>query len=158
MPISVAPMKTSLSFKISFGIIPEMTSTAEFLINYYVSTEIFPTYSAVHVMSGIIRKEILKDKLVFIGATEIGIYDARSTPFDASFPGVEIHATVAGNIIDGRYLIKNNLTKGLDMILLFVMPLLLVLLLMRAQGTFIGFTILLAFVFLHLFLNYIFFA
>jgi len=130
----------------------------EFLINYYGPTETFPTYSAVDVISGIIPKEILKDKLVFIGATEIGIYDARSTPFDASFPGVEIHATVAGNIIDGRYLIKNNLTKGLDMILLFVMPLLLVLLLMRAQGTFIGFTILLAFVFLHLFLNYIFFA
>jgi adenylate cyclase len=130
----------------------------ELLINYYGPTGTFPTYSAVDVISGKIPEETLKDKLVFIGATEIGIYDARSTPFDASFPGVEIHATVVGNILDGRFLIQNSLTKGLDIILLFILPIFLVLLLMRAQGTFIGFTILLAFIILHLFLNYLFFA
>jgi adenylate cyclase len=130
----------------------------EILINYYGPTGTFPTFSAVDVISGKIPKENLKDKLIFIGATEIGIYDARSTPFDASFPGVEIHATVAGNILEGRFLIQNNLTKVLDLILLFTLPIFLVLLLKRAEGTFIGLSILLAFVLIHLLLNYVFFA
>ncbi len=132
--------------------------SGEALINYYGRTGTFPTYSAVDVISGKIPKEALKNKLVFIGATEIGIYDARSTPFDASFPGVEIHATVVGNILDGRFLIQNNLTKGLDIVLIIIFPIILTLLLMRAQGTFVGFTVLLFFIFLHLFLNYLLFS
>jgi adenylate cyclase len=132
--------------------------TGQFLINYYGSSGTFPTYSVVDVLSGKVPTEALKDKLVFIGATEIGIADVKPTPFSPVFPGVEIHATVAGNILDGNFLIKNNLTKGLDIVLLLVLPLILAFLLMRVQKTFLGFLIFITFVFLYLLGNYLLFS
>lgn len=130
----------------------------EFLINYYGPSGMFLTYSAVDVLSGEIPPNALKDKLVFVGTTEIGISDLRSTPFDPTFPGVEIHATVAENILDGRFLIKNDLTEALDIILLLVLPIVLVLLIMRVGKTLIATSIFLALLFIHLFGNYMLFT
>ncbi len=130
----------------------------QFLINYYGPGGTFPTYSVVDVLSGKIPREALKDRLVFIGTTETGLYDPRSVPLDPIFPGVEIHATVAGNILDGRFLIKNNLTQGLDIVLLLILPLFLVSLLMRVQRTFSGFSIFLTLIFFHILGNYLLFT
>lgn len=126
----------------------------EFLINYYGPGGTFPTYSFVDVLSGRVPLFVLKDKLVFVGSTEIGIYDARSTPFDATFPGVEIHATVAENILDRRFLTKNDLTEALDFLLILILPVILVLLLMRVGKTLIAIGILLTLLFVHLLGNY----
>lgn len=68
-------------------------------INYLGPPGIFPTYSAVQVMEGSLPKEALKDKLVLVGATAVGIYDLRVTPFSGVCPGVEIQATVLDNIL-----------------------------------------------------------
>lgn len=129
----------------------------ELVINYYGPSGMFPTYSVVDVLSGKVPPDVLRDKLVFVGTTEIGVYDARSTPFDATFPGVEINATVAENILDGRFLIKNNLTEALDIVLLLISPMILVLLLMRFGKGFIPFSIFLALLFIHLSGSYILF-
>ncbi|MGH7889042.1 MAG: CHASE2 domain-containing protein, partial [Thermodesulfobacteriota bacterium] len=130
----------------------------QFMINYYGRGGTFPTFSVVDVLSGKVPAEALKDKLVLFGATETGIADVKPTPFDPIFPGVEIHATVAGNILDGRFLIKNKLTTLIDIALLSILPIMLVLLLMRVQKTFIGFAVFSAFVLLHLLGNYLIFT
>lgn len=132
--------------------------TGQLLINYYGPGGTFATYSVVDILSGKVPTEALKDKLVFIGATEIGIADVKPTPFSPVFPGVETHATVAGNILDGSFLIKNSLTKALDIVLLMILPLALVFLLMRAQKTFLGFFVFIAFVSLLLLGNYLLFT
>jgi len=132
--------------------------SGQFLVNYYGPTGTVPTYSVVDVLLGKIPDEALKDKLVFVGATEIGIYDARATPFSPAFPGIEIHATVAGNILDSRFLIKNNLTRALDTVIILIFPLLLVFLLMHVQSTFGGFGIFLVFMFIHVSVNYLLFS
>jgi adenylate cyclase len=132
--------------------------TGQLLINYYGPSGTFATYSVVDILSGKVPTEALKDKLVFIGATEIGIADVKPTPFSPVFPGVETHATVAGNILDGSFLIKNSLTKALDIVLLMILPLALVFLLMRAQKTFLGFFVFIAFVSLLLLGNYLLFT
>ena len=49
------------------------------------------------------KKEYLKDKIIFIGATAVAIYDLRVTPFAENFPGVETHANIAENIIQKRF-------------------------------------------------------
>ncbi|MGQ0793604.1 MAG: CHASE2 domain-containing protein [Deltaproteobacteria bacterium] len=98
---------------------------SQFLLNFYGRSGSFATYPIVDVLNGALPPEALRDKLVFIGPTEIGIYDVRATPLDPTFPGVEIHATVAGNILDGRFLIQNNLTKAVDMVLTVLLPILL---------------------------------
>jgi adenylate cyclase len=150
--LKVAPYGVD-SFYIGQRLIPT-NENGEFIINYYGPGGTFPTYSAIDVLSGKLPLEALRDKLVFVGTTEIGIYDARSTPFDPTFPGVEIHATVAANILDGRFLIKNNLTEALNIFLLLIFPLVLVLLLMRVGKTLSAFGIFLALLFLHQLGNY----
>jgi adenylate cyclase len=132
--------------------------SGQFLVNFYGPAGTFKTYSAVDVLSGKVPVEALEDKIVLVGATEIGIADLRPTPFNPVYPGVEIHASVAGNILDGRFLIENKLTHALDIALVFVLPILLVLLLIRARGTFIGFTIFIVFMLLYLLGNFLVFT
>ena len=74
------------------------------LVNYAGPAKSFRHISAIDVMSGNIPEGSLKDHLVFIGATSSGTYDVRVAPLDPVFPGVEIHATVADNLLSGRYL------------------------------------------------------
>lgn len=74
------------------------------LLNYAGPAKSFRHISAVDVMSGKIPEGSLKDHLVLIGATSSGTYDIRVAPVDPVFPGVEVHATVADNILSGRYL------------------------------------------------------
>jgi len=68
-------------------------------INYLGPPGMFPTYSAVQVMEGSLPKEALKDKLVLVGATAVGIFDLRVTPFSGICPGLEVQATVLDNIL-----------------------------------------------------------
>ncbi len=49
------------------------------------------------------KGEFLKDKIILIGATAVGIYDLRVTPFAENFPGVEVHANIIENIIAQSY-------------------------------------------------------
>lgn len=45
------------------------------------------------------KKDFLKDKLLFFGATATGIFDLRVTPFEENFPGVETHANMLSNLM-----------------------------------------------------------
>lgn len=49
-------------------------------------------------------RSYLKGKSVIIGATAVGIYDLRVTPFDENYPGVEGHLTSAHNILNNNFL------------------------------------------------------
>ena len=82
-------------------------------INYVGGPGIYPRYSFTDVMNGRIPAEKLKGKILFLGATALGIYDMRVTPFDGNTPGVELHATVADNIISERY-IRQSGHGGVD--------------------------------------------
>jgi adenylate cyclase len=68
-------------------------------INYLGPPGIFPSYSAAQVLDGKVPKEALKDKIVLVGATAVGIFDLRVTPFSGLCPGLEIQATVLDNIL-----------------------------------------------------------
>ena len=74
------------------------------LINYAGPTKSFRHISAIDVMSGNMPEGALKDQIVLVGATSAGTYDLRVAPVDPVFPGVEIHATVADNLLGGNYL------------------------------------------------------
>lgn len=73
-------------------------------INYLGPPGAFPTYSAVQVLEGSLPREALKDKLVLVGATAVGIFDLRVTPFSGVCPGLEIQATVVDNILRGDFI------------------------------------------------------
>jgi len=50
------------------------------------------------------KSEFLKDKLFILGATAIGIFDLRVTPFDENFPGAETHVNVLDNLMRRDFL------------------------------------------------------
>lgn len=49
------------------------------------------------------KAEFIKDKIFVVGATAIGIYDLRVTPFEENFPGAETHLTALDNMIQKQF-------------------------------------------------------
>ena len=45
------------------------------------------------------KEEFMKDKILIIGATAIGINDMRVTPFEENYAGVETHANALSNLL-----------------------------------------------------------
>ena len=83
------------------------------LINFRGPQKTFPHYSFVDVLNGTVPANAFKDKIVLVGATAIGIYDMRVTPFSGTFPGVEINANVIDNIL------RNDSISRPDWIVIF---------------------------------------
>jgi len=85
------------------------------LINYTGPYHSYPHYSMWDVMSGAVPPDVFKDKLVFLGATALGIGDLRSTPFqkqDSGYTGVEIHANILDNLLHSNEPSRTFLTRG----------------------------------------------
>jgi adenylate cyclase len=60
--------------------------------------------SAEDVLSGKAAPELLREKLVLIGVTGLGLLDFQATPLGERIPGVEIHAQILEQVFDGVYL------------------------------------------------------
>ena len=87
-------------------------------INYYGGQKAFPHYSVADIIKRRVEKENLQDKIVIVGATAIGIYDMRVTPFEGVYPGVEIHATIIDNILNKRFIVRPQWFGLLDMLVI----------------------------------------
>lgn len=111
-------------------------------LNFYGPTGTFTTVSATDVINKRLPKDILNGRIAFVGATEVGIYDLRPTPFDATLPGIEIHATMAANALEKRFLKYDSVTQEMEIACIFVLPILLGGLLALAPGTFVGLAVL----------------
>jgi len=108
-------------------------------VNFYGPGGTIKTYSAVDVIKKRLPPNELDGTLAFVGFTEIGIYDVRPTPFDSVFPGVEIHASVAANALEQRFILHNSSTVFVERTILFILPLILALLLGLAPSATVGF-------------------
>ncbi|MBI9082503.1 MAG: CHASE2 domain-containing protein [Desulfobacterales bacterium] len=74
------------------------------LINYRGREKTFPHISITDILHDEVPKEMLRDKIVMVGATAVGIYDLRVTPFGSVFPGLEIHANMVSSILARNFL------------------------------------------------------
>jgi len=108
-------------------------------VNFYGPGGSIKTYSAVDIIKKRLPPGELKGKLIFVGFTEIGIYDVRPTPFDTNFPGVEIHATVAANTLEQKFILQNSSTILAERTLLLLLPLVLALFIALAPSASLGF-------------------
>jgi adenylate cyclase len=75
-----------------------------FRINFRGPAKTFPYYSFIDVVSGKISLETFHNKIVLVGATAVGIYDIRVTPFSSIFPGIEVHASIIDSILRKNFL------------------------------------------------------
>jgi adenylate cyclase len=90
-------------------------------VNYTGRSRSYPYYSFTDILHGRVAAEMLEGKLLFLGATALGIYDMRVTPFDGNSPGVEVHATVADNIISGRFIRQSGLEALFDILFILLL-------------------------------------
>ncbi|MDX1426149.1 MAG: adenylate/guanylate cyclase domain-containing protein, partial [Kiloniellales bacterium] len=70
-------------------------------------------------------------QIVFIGTSAPGLLDLRATPLEANLPGVEIHAQVVEQIIDGDFLYRPSYANAGETLYILVLGLLLTWLLPR---------------------------
>lgn len=118
-----------------------LNEKGELFINYRGDSKTFPHISIADILENKIAKDRLKDKLVLVGATAVGIYDMRVTPTSPNFPGLEIQANVLDNLLTGDFLVHNTTTEGISFFLIFAIGGLLALLLpnLRALNSLLAF-------------------
>lgn len=88
------------------------------LIYYYGPPGTFTHFSISDVIEDRVNPEFLRGKIVLVGATALGIYDLRVTPFSGVMAGVEKHANVIASIIDNRFLRRAPVSANLAVLLL----------------------------------------
>ena len=87
-------------------------------INYTGAPGNYPRYAFADIVNGRVDLAPLRGKTVFLGATALGIYDMRVTPFHANSPGVEVHAAVADDILSQRYIHHTGLQSLFDLVMI----------------------------------------
>ena len=64
----------------------------------------YPSLSASDVLRGRVSPRALQDRIVFVGATALGIRDVVATPVDTALPGIEVHASAADTLLQQDFL------------------------------------------------------
>ncbi len=147
--------------KIDFGkqLSVPTNMTGGFMVNYRGPGGTFPHISITDILNHRVPPETFQDKIVVVGATAIGILDMRVTPFDATFPGPEIHANVIDNILHKDFLLRPDWAIMFDLAAIALIGLTLGLLLPRvrplpgtavAVGLFVSYLLLCQYLFSHL--------
>lgn len=90
------------------------------MINYRGPAFTFPHYSVYDLINHNIPVEKLNNKIILLGATEIGVFDLRTTPVGTAFPGVEVHANLLDNLIQNDYFHRSDFVHFLSFILILV--------------------------------------
>lgn len=110
--------------KVSLGDISIPTNEeGRMLINFCGPPKTFPHYSVSEVLQGRIPPKVFQDKIVLVGATALGIYDVRVTPFSQTFPGVEIHANIIDTILKQQFLYRPNGVNIFDILAIVIIGL-----------------------------------
>ncbi|HEY9803491.1 MAG TPA: CHASE2 domain-containing protein [Leptolyngbyaceae cyanobacterium] len=87
----------------------------QILLNWHGSEAAFRTVAMRDVLAGKMPRDLLRDRMVFIGSTASSTNDFFSTPFSAGLsaqrptPGVVIHANIALQLVRGAKTGKTNL-------------------------------------------------
>jgi len=95
----------------------------QMMVNYLGPPKTFTHYPITDIINDRIPKGTFKGKMVLVGATALGIYDIRNTPFSPLYPGVEVHATIIDNILRQNFLIRPDWIKIFDLLAIILMGL-----------------------------------
>jgi adenylate cyclase len=95
-------------------------------INYRGPRGTYPYYSLADVVQHKFAPGTFQDKIVLVGASATGIGDLRTPPYGGiDYPGMEVHANVIDNMLNGGFLVRGAHQVVLDLVLivLFGLPL-----------------------------------
>jgi len=86
------------------------------IVNYRGKERTFKYLSASTVINNEFEASEVEGKVVLIGTSAAGLFDLRATPFESVFPGVEVHANVIDNILQGDFLYKPSWADGANVV------------------------------------------
>jgi adenylate cyclase len=89
-------------------------SHAQVLIPFIGHSFSYPYFSATDVLNKKIPQSALAGKIVFIGTSAIGLGDVKATAIQSTFPGVEIHATIADGILKKMFPYRPDWAVGAE--------------------------------------------
>jgi adenylate cyclase len=102
MTLRVANVNTA-SLSLGDTVVP-LDGKSNLLVRYRGARRTFQYVSAADVLDRRAARETFTNALVFVGATALGTHDVIATPWDTQFPGVEVHATVADNLLQQDFI------------------------------------------------------
>jgi len=90
-----------------------LDATGRLIIKYHGAVGTYTSFSMASIIQSQLQIEeglepqvdpaFFRDKIVLVGFSAPGLLDLRPTPFSSVYPGVEIHATVIDNLINGDF-------------------------------------------------------
>ena len=98
------------------------------LIKYRGPKRSYDYVSAADIMDGGVSPDRLQGRIAFVGTSASGLKELHTSPFDPIFPGVEVHATVADNLLQGDFISVPGWSSGVILSLVLVLGVLLSLL------------------------------
>lgn len=102
-----------------FATIPT-DADGQMIVSYLGPTGSFPYVSASVVLAGAVPASQMEGAIVLVGTTAPGLFDLRSTPVQAVYPGVEIHANLIDAILAKRFLMQPAWAQGADFVVMVV--------------------------------------
>ncbi len=88
---------------------------------YYAEPRTDRMISAATILSGEFDPALIKDHIVLVGTSAAGVVnDLQATPIAAGVPGVEIHAQLLEQILQGVYLVRPDWGKGGEILFVLV--------------------------------------
>lgn len=100
-----------------------------------------PAWRAVE---GWITPEEVAGKILFVGTSAAGLLDIRTTPLEATVPGVEVHVQIVEQVMTDTFLLRPEWARGLETVYMIVLGLVLVLMnryLSALASAFVGFSV-----------------
>ncbi len=91
--------------------------------------------SARSVLAGEVPADRIEGNVVFVGTSAIGLKDLRNTPVQDAVPGVEVHAQLAEQMIEQKFLARPDYADGAEFLYLLAIGLLFVWLLPRLSAS-----------------------
>ena len=100
------------------------------LIPYKGKQGYFLRVSAVDVLKGRVKPDVLRGKIVVLGTTAHGLFDQRATPITESYPGVEVHASLIAGILDQQIMGSPAFIEGIESLFLLLVAFISIILLL----------------------------
>jgi len=83
----------------------KLTKQSGFYLNFRGPKQTIKTISMIDLINGEVPQDVLKDRIVLLGITQLGHDNAR-TAFERIFPAVELQATAVDNILRGDFILR----------------------------------------------------
>ena len=103
------------------NIIIPVDESASIPVPYIGKQQSFKYISAHDIATKKAPKNLLTNKIALFGTSAAGLLDLRTTPLEAAYPGVEVHANIIQGILDQTIKHKPDYIMGFEVLLLVLL-------------------------------------